>query len=445
MGDFKKTPILIICRDRLAPLQELLGWLSSAGYERPVLIDNSSTYPPLVEFLAGTDVEVIRLDQNLGHLAPWRSPIVQEAFGSTGPVIVTDCDVVPDAACPDDAVEHLAEVLLRQADIDKAGLGLRIDDLPDDYELKEQVIAWERRFWEKEISPGVFDAEVDTTFALYRELGTTHQTTRAVRTGGDYVARHLSWYASTARPTEEQAFYREHADGSTSHWESGVAVPELAPLLAHRDDELTTRAVVERSGNPYLQAWAEEPPYEPESLHTPRAAPFWMAWNGMSAEVQFCDFGASLALMLQPDKVVETGVGQGFMTRRLATVLQPGQRLLVFEDDPDFRAGLEQLPFFAHPERTLDAAPTPSPEDLVDAQLTILDSEIPSRLVEIDLWWQAAPAGAALLVHDAGNGHGPEAPHHLVRARIEEHGIVGAFLKNPRGSFVGFKPRAAAG
>lgn len=440
IADFKKTPILIICRDRLDPLQQLLRWLDEAEYERPVLIDNGSTYPPLVDFLAScSGTEVIRLGENLGHLAPWRSELVRASFGSVGPVVVTDCDVVPDADCPADAVERLAEVLLGQADVDKVGLGLRIDDLPDSYGLKNEVISWEKKFWETEIAPGVFDAEVDTTFALYRRLGESHSTVRALRTGPPYVARHLSWYSDSSEPSEEQVYYREHSDGETSHWESGVLDSVLSPLLARREAEEATAAAVDESGNPLLRAWVEEPPHEPESLHTPWAKPFWVAWNGMSPEVQFCDFGASLALLIQPEKVIETGVGQGFMTRRLAAVMQPDQRLLAFEDDPDIRQGLRYLPFFAEPDHFLGETPSPTAEDLSDATLTILDSEIPSRLTEIDLWWEAAPEGAVLLVHDAGNGHESDAPHHLIRNKIEAHGIGGVFLRNPRGSFLGFK------
>jgi hypothetical protein len=440
LADFKKTPILIICRDRLEPLRQLLEWLYAAGYERPVVIDNDSTFPPLVEFFAEhLDIEVIQLGENLGHLAPWRSEVVQASFGSIGPVVVTDCDVIPDAACPDDVVEHLAEVLLLHADVDKVGLGLRIDDLPTSYGLKDEVIAWEKKFWEVEIASGVFEAEVDTTFALYRRLGETHSTVRALRTGGPYVARHLSWYVDSSDPLEEQIYYRRHSDRSISHWESGVLDRELSPLLAHREAEIATVAAADRSGNPLLQAWVKEPPPEPEALHTSWAEPFWLAWNGMSPEVQFCDFVASLALLLQPHKIVETGVGQGFTTRRLARVLQSDQHLLVFEDDPDIRDDLRSLPFFDHPDHSLSLTPSPSTDDFADASLTVLDSEIPSRLAEIDRWWDAAPDGAVLVVHDAGNGHEPNAPHHLIRRRIETLGIGGVFLKNPRGSFLGFK------
>jgi hypothetical protein len=77
-----------------------------------------------------------------------------------------DCDVVPDRSRPPDILQHLAGLLLRHADVAKAGLGLRMGDLPDCYSLKADVIAWESQFWEAEIAPGVFRADVDTTFCI---------------------------------------------------------------------------------------------------------------------------------------------------------------------------------------------------------------------------------------------------------------------------------------
>jgi hypothetical protein len=42
------TPVIIIVRDRLKPLALLVDWLERAGAQRLVLLDNDSTYPPLV-------------------------------------------------------------------------------------------------------------------------------------------------------------------------------------------------------------------------------------------------------------------------------------------------------------------------------------------------------------------------------------------------------------
>ena len=45
----------------------------------------------------------------------------------------------------------------------KAGFGLRIDDLPDHYRLKQEVIVWESRFWRRIVAPSgrAGDANLD--------------------------------------------------------------------------------------------------------------------------------------------------------------------------------------------------------------------------------------------------------------------------------------------
>jgi hypothetical protein len=437
--DFKSTPIVIISRDRLEPLCQLLKWLDKAGYTRPLLVDNASTYQPLVEFLDQSDVEIIRLNQNFGHLAPWTSNEVQTRLESVSPVVVTDCDVVPDDGCPANVVEHLAGLLLRHAGIDKVGLGLRIDDLPDSYALKDDVVAWESRFWEVEIAPGVFDAEVDTTFALYRSIISPHSTTRSLRTGPPYIARHLSWYADSAHTTHEQKYYREHADPAASHWEASTANDNLRRLLTLRSAEVETRRIVAEIGNPLLNAWSDEPPLGDEVSFTPWADPGWPAWNGTSPELEFCEFAGALMRLLKPQLIVETGVGRGFTTRRLATRLTRGQRLIAFEADANLRSQLKRLPLFASPNCSLGAQSSPSEDDFARADLTVLDSEVSTRLEELDRWSDTAKLGAVLLVHDTDNGHQPETEQHRIRAYIEEHEMDGVFLQNPRGGFLGIK------
>lgn len=269
--DFKATPIVVICRDRFTPVRELLCWLTAAGYTRPILLDNASTYPPLVDFLATTDAEVVRLGSNMGHLAPWSTEL-RERLDPEGPFVVTDCDVVPDEDCPADVVEHLAGVLLRYANVDKVGLGLRIDDLPDCYALKAEVLEWESLFWESEIAPGVFQAGVDTTFALYRSPAERHSCDRALRTGAPYRARHLPWYADSARPTDEQRYYLAHADLSEVNWGADQQSENLRRLHEARGDDAATRQLVRESASPILGAWVGEPAPADKQAFTPLAS-----------------------------------------------------------------------------------------------------------------------------------------------------------------------------
>ena len=436
LQDFKNVPIVVVCRDRLTPLLELLHWLDKAGYRRVILVDNGSTYEPLVEFFGTTEAEVVRLDANVGHIAPWR-PEVRARLDPDGPLVVTDCDVVPDESCPPDVVEHLAGLLLRYAGVVKAGLGLRIDDLPDSYPLKSEVQSWESQFWETEIAPGVFRAPVDTTFALCRSPLDGHLLEPAVRTGPPYVGRHLPWYAETSRPTDEERYYLEHAERALTHWVGGVADDNLRHLLDRRARQIATRKIVEASDHPLLASWVEEPGTEEEGAFTPGARPGWSTWNAVSPEVKFCEFAASVAELVRPAAVIETGIGRGFTTRRLAARLGPDQQLLAFEHDPELRGQLALLPFFASSNCALGATPSPTPDDFARADLTVLDSEFPDRLNEFDTWLAAARPGALVLVHDASSGHPPDSPPDSMRRRIEESGLTGAFLRNPRGGFLG--------
>jgi hypothetical protein len=210
--------VFVPVRDRLTPLLQLLAWLERAGQHEVWLIDNASTYPPLVEFLDTTHHHVVRLAHNLGHRSPWLSGSVQRyAHGRW--FVVSDPDVVPDEGCPLDAVDHFRAALERHPDVDKVGFGLRIDDLPAHYPLAEQVRAWEARFWTEEVEPGLYRADIDTTFALYRPLDRRHEENRALRTGPPYVARHLPWYSDPTALTEEERYYRAHADPTISNWD----------------------------------------------------------------------------------------------------------------------------------------------------------------------------------------------------------------------------------
>jgi hypothetical protein len=100
-----QCPVFIPIRDRLEPLVILIDWLERAGLDEIWLIDNASSYPPMLEFLESTSHHVVRTGINLGHRSPWLSGTVQR-HSHQRPYEVTDPDVIPDAQCPLDAVEH---------------------------------------------------------------------------------------------------------------------------------------------------------------------------------------------------------------------------------------------------------------------------------------------------------------------------------------------------
>ena len=186
--------------------------------------------------------------------------------------------------------------------------------------------------------------------------------------------------------------------------------------------------------------WHREPEPLDEAAATPGAQQGWHSWNEMSPEVEICDFIVSLADVLRPELVIETGTGQGFLTRRIGARLRDDQRLVCYESHAEWRAALTSLEFFDGIRCVLAPDESPDDEAMAAARLCLLDSDFAFRLPEIQRWWRCARPGAAVFVHDAGNGHGEDTPHALVRATIIELGIPGIFLGNPRGAFVGQKP-----
>lgn len=218
-------PVIVTVRDRLTPLRGLLDWLEAAGQREIWLCDNASTWPAMVEYLATTRHRVVRNGANLGHRAPWLSGLVAE-LGDERHFVVTDPDVVPDEGCPLDALDVFAETLRRHPGIDKMGCSLRIDDLPDHFTHKADVVAWESQFWTRPHPSGHYDAPIDTTFALYRP-GRDHRNSSALRAAPPYRARHLPWYADSAHPTEEDAYYDAHSDRIITNWNG----PRLAATV----------------------------------------------------------------------------------------------------------------------------------------------------------------------------------------------------------------------
>ena len=215
--EFLETvPIFISVRDRLSCLMQLLKWLERAGHRNITLIDNASTYPPLVSFLDQGNYRTIRIKRNLGHTALWRVKELRSVIAKQW-FVYSDPDVVPADTCPLNVVALLHRQLQEFPFYLKAGLGLRLHDLPDCYHLKQSVIDWEQHLIGKEIAPDVFEADVDTTFALYRP-GTPYITGPSIRFQGMYSAHHLPWYSDSSQPDEEERYYRRHASPTVTTW-----------------------------------------------------------------------------------------------------------------------------------------------------------------------------------------------------------------------------------
>ena len=211
------TPIFILNFNQVTFLKKQIAWLRQAGYRHITVLDNSSTYPPLLSYYADLTTSgagaVVRRSCNDPKQTVWD----EHLRGLDRPFVFTSSDIVPDYFCPADVVAHLARQLRDNPQIRKAGLGLRIDNIPSTYRHRREVLLRQGQYWRAPAARGLFLAPIDSTFALYRR-GSEYFYAPAVRTSWPYLARHEPWYADSAHPTDEELNYAATIAPGRGNW-----------------------------------------------------------------------------------------------------------------------------------------------------------------------------------------------------------------------------------
>ena len=205
--DVSEIPVFINNFNRLTCLSKMIISLEKAGIRNIHIIDNASTYPPLLEYYKQCPYEVIYLKENMGYLSFWKTDLYKK-YGNSY-YVYTDPDLVLDDDCPYDFLDYFFKILRKHPTRSKVGFGLRINDIPECNPLKNDIVKHESQFWEEEIEPGLYDAMIDTTFALYRPFcnGGEYRRMYAIRTGYPYIMRHLPWYIDFNILTDEDKYY----------------------------------------------------------------------------------------------------------------------------------------------------------------------------------------------------------------------------------------------
>ena len=203
--------------NRLTIPKKLAENLADTGCE-PILLDNSSSYPPLLEWYKSCPFKVHTFNQRYGERVFWDSGLFKEYDDEY--YIVTDHDLDISNVPPD-----YTEVLIKgleNKDITKCGLSLDIDDLPDTPYGKD-VIGCELKYWGDKDFLGNYIAGVDTTFAMYdrkrQTLGWDHgdKFYYGSRLPKPYTAKHMPWYLTeeSFASNEEEKYYHT---GCTNFW-----------------------------------------------------------------------------------------------------------------------------------------------------------------------------------------------------------------------------------
>lgn len=195
--DFKNIPIFIISYNRKEVLQRCIERFQGDGYKNLIVIDNASTDKELLSYLKSLDIKIFFLNKNYGHHVLWDCGLFDDIIKKQY-FVLTDPDILPIEECPTDYILQFYRILQLYPEKIKVGFSLKLDDLPETYKYKYDIIRFESFYWEKKIKYEfpIYDAPIDTTFALYRPLGGYDYKTfyDGIRTGYPYIARHLGWY-----------------------------------------------------------------------------------------------------------------------------------------------------------------------------------------------------------------------------------------------------------
>jgi hypothetical protein len=192
----------------------LLRDFERAGCE-VILIDNNSTYPPLLEWYKTCPYKVHRMDKN--HLA-WAffTTELYQQYIEDRYFIISDSDM-DISRVPTDFVDVLFKALeSANAPVWKAALPYDIYDLPDNEYTKVAVGANSGQF-EYPNEQGYFKCDTDLGIALYDRSRRGDNPTKelnwyaSVRLPRPYMCRHLDWYLTEETLREEDRYYFEQA------------------------------------------------------------------------------------------------------------------------------------------------------------------------------------------------------------------------------------------
>jgi len=210
-----KIPVIINNRNFLTWPKAMVERIKEYdGVGEIIIVDNDSTYPPLLEWYATNPCRIERLNDNLGMGAPWASEIVKQLNGV--PYVLTDPDMGLEDT-PDDTLLYLFDKL-NSLQLDKVGLGLDWQIVEKKSPYYERLNVYEKNRWSNSpVKDGVHtEVQIDTTFALYN---VDHYFIGGGSTTFPYVARHYPWEFSIeeARNNEEFMYYMDNATSASSY------------------------------------------------------------------------------------------------------------------------------------------------------------------------------------------------------------------------------------
>ena len=208
-----KVTVVINNRNLLTWPKEMVSCIEQFdNLHEIVIVDNDSTYEPLLQWYREIKHRVIRLDRNIGHRAPFTPEILSQI--GTDHFVVTDPDLGL-LNVPKDALIVMQSFLDSQP-VEKVGLSLEYRTVPKASPYYKHVNTWEKHLHRTPlIANGLRQSPVDTTFAMYSKKKRTDYFIGGARMDWPYIARHYPWEVIV--PDAEFKYYLDRANGSSSY------------------------------------------------------------------------------------------------------------------------------------------------------------------------------------------------------------------------------------
>lgn len=215
--------VFLTARDLLSVCDMAEHLLTMDEVDWITIVDCQSTYAPLLSRYNDLPdgIEIV-LCSNLGPRAAWH---VCRELMREGPYIVSDGDL-DISSFPKDTITRIRERLMSQSHLVKVGAALQIWDLPKT-ELAEKARNHEAQFWSRPVASGVYSADIDTTFAMYRDpdwggYGPAERCSFA-------TAKHLAWHLEAGKIPDDWQHYLKRVDrGAGTHWSQYIAEKGVA-------------------------------------------------------------------------------------------------------------------------------------------------------------------------------------------------------------------------
>jgi len=230
----KNTPIVILNRDRLNSTKSLVESLIQRGYVNIVILDNGSTYDPLLDWYSYQNTCKVFFNKEVdhNHQALHNLLLIKNEFFTNllrdSWYVLTDSDLALHSSVPSNFINDLINMCIKY-DKDKVGLGIHVDDIHRDlfsndeyWELMSFMKDYENQFTRNGGPYGVveikdqnnpcvlYDAPIDTTFAVCKQNSAPIASRNCLRTGYPYLSKHMPFYYDISSIPEDELYYLTH-------------------------------------------------------------------------------------------------------------------------------------------------------------------------------------------------------------------------------------------